>query len=359
MEGKRLGYRSALDGVRAIAVLAVAIVHSWPALLPNGWLGVDVFFVLSGFLITSLLVEEWVGTRGVGLVALYGRRALRLLPALAVVIPAGLLVSLTMPGETASTLRQAVSALVFGANWFEGAATDHGDWHGVLGHLWSLSVEEQFYLVWPLLLLAMLRLGGVRWALRLSLLSLGAVVVHRTLNWGGRPDVYFRTDMRADALLVGCALALLAACSWRPSHRTAVVLTRIGGVGLLAIAMVPRDLKGAPVMALGGFTVVAILGAGAVAGVVWAPPRILSGRPLVYVGRISYGLYLWNILVAVGSARVLGLGYGPATLALTVVGGLALASASYRYLERPIVRRFGGTRLSRRPAVREAVAVVA
>jgi len=335
--GTRLGYRPALDGVRALAVLAVVAVHSWSTALPNGWLGVDVFFVLSGFLITSLLVDEWSSRGTVDLAGFYMRRARRLLPALLLAGLGALLLAGLIQGEAAETRRELGAALVFGANWQVGAVIDHGGWAGLLGHTWSLSVEEQFYLVWPLLLVLALRLVRVRGALALTLAGIGLVAAHRAVSWGGMPDVFYRTDMRADSLLVGCAIGLAAASGWRPSPRWAGRMGIVSSLGLLALAAFPAALHTSPFMALGGFTLLGLLGGGLVCAAFWNPHRLLRWPPLVYVGRISYGVYLWDYPVSRAVDQALG--SGPASLVATLAITLALAAASHRYAERPLIRR--------------------
>ena len=204
----RFGYRPALDGLRGLAVLAVISFHAWHGLVPGGWLGVDVFFVLSGFLITWLLVQERLRTGGLALTRFYARRALRLLPALAVALPMAVLVAWMFdPARLGATLSEALSSLFYVSNWTAAARADNGLTTGLLTPTWSLSIEEQFYLVWPFLLAALLWAGGRRAALYATLVVAGAIAIHRT-TVTTLGHVSLGTDTRADALLIGSALAL-------------------------------------------------------------------------------------------------------------------------------------------------------
>ncbi|RQX06450.1 acyltransferase family protein, partial [Micromonospora globispora] len=219
----RIAYQPALDGVRALAVAAVLAFHGGVAALPGGFLGVDAFFVLSGFLITSLLLAEHRDAGRIDLVAFWGRRVRRLLPALLLVLVVVLLVSRQlMPGTELGALRwDALAALGYVANWR--MANRGGDYFAATGspsplqHTWSLGIEEQFYLVWPLLLIVLLAWAARRRRLGVALLVIlvGAVGSALAAALLFAPDavdrVYYGTDTRAVALLVGAALAVLLA----------------------------------------------------------------------------------------------------------------------------------------------------
>ena len=269
----RLGYRPALDGVRAIAILMVLLVHTGAFLvpgaddhlLPGGALGVDLFFVLSGFLITTLLLER----RGEDhpIASFYLRRALRLLPAV-VVLLVGMVVIALAEGEAARTVANTIAAVMtYTTNWalLAGVSIERH-----VTQLWSLAIEEQFYAVWPLLLLGALATGRTR--AQLLWLTLGLAVASalwRAALWEsgrGWEQLYLRTDARADSLLIGAALAQL------PWRRLAVVAPRrrsaAGAVALLALVAAAEAFKASSaVLYLGGYTVVAVLAAVLIAAV--------------------------------------------------------------------------------------------
>jgi peptidoglycan/LPS O-acetylase OafA/YrhL len=327
-----LGHRPALDGLRGLAVASVVVYHCWPAILPGGWVGVDLFFVLSGFLITSLLIEELSRTGAVDLGRFYARRALRLLPALALTLVLTLLVAdaigTAMFGETA---KEAVTSVLYVSNWY--LSTRHGQPFGLLSQMWSLSVEEQFYLVWPLLLVLLLRLGGRRLALGVCVAGVGLIMLHRG-SVSGASGVYFRTDTHGDSLLVGAIFALLRSSGWRPSGWSIRVPAALGVVAVGLTMAFTTSNGGAHGLGYGGIAVGAGFVVIAAVEASWSP---LSWRPLVALGRISYGVYLFNFPTARVLIFALG-GHGPRVLLLTAVITLAFASFSYRYVEQPCLR---------------------
>src|SRR6266436_5940611 len=229
----RLGYQPALDGLRAVSVLAVMLHHS--GLLVGGWLGVDVFFALSGFLITTLLIEEHRRTGVIGLKRFYVRRALRLLPGLlALVIVLGTITIATSASVgLAAILLRLAAVLFYVANW----AIMAGFGLYPFAHTWSLAIEEQFYALWPLALLALLRYVRTRVVI-VSIVGAGiaASIIWRgvLLHGGSLPWAYQGVDARADSLLIGCAVAMLV--SWRmvPDSHAALITRRWAG---LAAAM--------------------------------------------------------------------------------------------------------------------------
>jgi peptidoglycan/LPS O-acetylase OafA/YrhL len=354
----RRGYVPALDGLRALAVLAVLGYHTWEGEFRGGWVGVDVFFVLSGYLITSILLAERGRTGTIALGQFYLRRALRLFPALALCMTAAIALAETQgPGLTQLTAKEAAAAALYVSNWWM-VATPHAP-TGLLAHTWSLSIEEQFYLCWPVLLLGLLAARGhhaVLWAA-----GAGAVLVlgHRLVVQGSisLPFLtYYRTDTRVDTLLIGAALAALAALG---------TLERVPGWVLRVAAAVGIGTLGAVAKSFGfagldgiGYTLVALAAAAVVAAVV-APQgwpllrRVLSARPLVAVGRISYGVYLFHIVVWQGLLAP-HLSSGPLATLLTTVLTLAVAGASYRYVEMPFLRMKDRLGLRRRGAALEA-----
>jgi peptidoglycan/LPS O-acetylase OafA/YrhL len=337
------GRLDALDGIRCFAVLAVMAFHSGATYARGGSIGVDVFFVLSGFLITSLLVSERARTGTVSFTRFYARRALRLLPALVLVVLAMLLWSLVgiASGAARRDLYHGVAGgLLYVSNW---QATDGLPLFALTNHLWSLSIEGQFYLVWPPVLLLLLRLRVPRAAVIGVVLAGGiASAVLRLVLWttgSSTERVYYGTDTRMDALLVGCALGLAAAWGWLPRGGRWALALRAGAlvaVGWLAAEVAFSSWRSSWTYR-GGLGLVAIAVAVVVAAVVAAPDdplaRFLALRPLVALGRISYGLYLWHwpVYMILNSSR-LDLEWLPTqTVRLGVT--VALATASYLLVE--------------------------
>ena len=349
-----LGYRPALDGLRGLAVLAVLVHHLGRHCSPlqafrGGFLGVEVFFVLSGFLITELLCEEWSETNGISLGAFYARRGLRLLPALILVLAAtGLYALVSAPPERAARIGESLLITLFYAvNWFAafGAMPDDA-----LIHAWSLSIEEQFYLIWPLLLLALLR-GRVSRRGILGLVGAGiaaSAVWRAVLGTTGASGarIYYALDTHADALLMGCLVGLLVA--WSPPDRIAggkatarrgagEVAAALGLAALFVMTAVDRRY-----LHLGAYTAVhATTAALLVASLSPSPgpvARVLQWPALVWVGRLSYGIYLWHYPIF----NMLGQKYTGWT-GLPLVGAQLLATlvavvASYYLVERPALR---------------------
>jgi peptidoglycan/LPS O-acetylase OafA/YrhL len=346
-----LGYRRWLDGLRGLAILLVLAFHL--GLLPGGSLGVDVFFVLSGFLITALLVEEWQGRAAISLRAFYVRRALRLLPAFLILLGVCGLYSLWLPTSEATALRkQMVVAACYVSNW----PRVHGVGMATLGYTWSLSVEEQFYLLWPVLLYGLLRLGLSR--RRVFLLVGGGIlgsallraVLYRLHPVAGPEKtanvirLYMGLDTRADALLVGCLVGLLAAWDLVPTSRRFVqgaggaALAAVAGLGFLARY---RCLEHSQYYH-GLFTGVALMTAVILVRLLAAPSplgsAVLEWGPLVGLGRISYGLYLFHIPV-IRWVPLGRLGWGNLSGTLLAAGlSVAAAVASYFCIERPCLR---------------------
>ena len=375
-----------LDGLRAVAVLLVLGFHFGVGWLGGGFFGVDVFYVLSGFLITGLLLAEFERRDRIGLGAFWLRRARRLLPALLLVLVAvTLMVRFAEPAGAYPGYRgAALSALFYVSNWWQVAGS--GNYFVATGvtspltHTWSLAVEEQFYLVWPLIVLGVLHLAGsFRRGVRavLAVAAVGAVASAVEMAAFFRPGgnttrIYFGTDTHAQSVLVGAVLACLltlvarrrGASGMDPVARGAgarTLLTVAGLVGAAVVVAASRQLDGAsPAAYRGGFLLVAVCSAVAVAAVVTVPrgplARVLSAAPLVWLGMLSYGIYLWHFPVAVYlDAGRTGL-HGPALLALRSVVTVLVAAASFYLVERPVLEgRFWRTLRSAGPA---AVAVV-
>jgi len=307
-----------LDGLRALAVLPVIAFHfSYLKLVDGGYLGVDLFFVLSGFLITSLLLSEESRTGTVSLKDFYARRALRILPPLAACV---LLSLATVPSTTP---RGAAAALFFAANMVDSRIL------GGLLHTWSIAVEEHFYFAWPLLFLAL----GARRARFLGWVVL-LVLAIRIAVLSMKMDVYTPTYTRADSLAIGCYAALLMARE-PPAMPAWAAPAALGGIVACFLFVPWMNFA----MLSFGFTLFAMLCAVAIVALLvtrgWAN-RVLSSVPLQYVGRRSYGLYLYHMPVFLALERF-RVDEDPASMALVTVlrvaATFAVAEISYRTIE--------------------------
>ncbi len=355
----------ALNGLRAAAVIGVVAYHLQFGWASGGYLGVDLFFVLSGFLITTLLLEEWSETGRVDLAAFWGRRARRLLPALFLVVGALALylvlnALLGAPGSNGLIdlpgLRgDAISTLLYVNNWHSIYA--HQSYFAQfsspspLQHTWSLAIEEQFYLVWPLVLLFLLRVARRTWRgtgviLTISLGVLSSILMAVLFHPGADPTrVYFGTDTRLFDLMAGATVAFIAAARPQPKPRARRTLHIIGPVAAVALGVfwvTAGTPGGLPTnfMFEGGFLLCAGLAALVVADARLVEPgpfsRALAWRPLHFIGTISYGIYLWHwpVIVYLNGSRT-GLSAWPLDL-LRIVVTLAVSTASYYLVERPI-----------------------
>ena len=353
-----IAYRPGLDGLRAIAVAAVFLYHSRIDWLPGGFLGVDLFFVLSGYLITSLLLVEWEARNRIDLRRFWLRRARRLLPALVVVVLASLvLAAIFARQDLAHTRGDVVSSLFYFANWHEIVA--NRSYFNVMGnpsllqHTWSLAVEEQFYIVWPLLLVPCLVLVGRK---RMPMIAIAGIAASAALMWIlYNPDdpsrVYYGTDTRAFLLLMGILLALV--WPWIVRLRQALPLLELFGIAaLVGSVLLFRHMQDFnPTLYHGGDLAAAFCFAVLVAAVAHPKTGIgeaLGVAPLRWVGERSYGIYLWHwpiiVLIAGVNARPsIGVVVGEAALVLVA------AALSYRYVEQPIRTGSLQRRLARHP----------
>jgi peptidoglycan/LPS O-acetylase OafA/YrhL len=335
----RLRHLPGLDGLRGLAVAAVVAYHLDVPGAGGGFLGVSLFFTLSGYLITSLLLGEHEATGRIGLRAFWGRRARRLLPAALACLGAVVVVGQGLGGGVglAGDVRAAVLDV---ANWrFLLARRSYAslfDAPSPVLHFWSLAIEEQFYLVYPVLAALALRRGR-RW-LATGLVVASAASVGAQLLAGGRFDlVYYGTHTRAGELLGGCllALALPPATAAALGRRARARLGAAGLVGLVGLAALwSLTGLGDAWLVGGGLVAVAAVNALAVAGATAGPvARVLAARPLVAVGRISYGLYLahWPVVVWLDHDRT-GLS-GVPLAAVRLAVSVAVAVASHRLLE--------------------------
>lgn len=311
----------ALDGLRGVAVLLVITSHAVnPDFEPMGAVGVTIFFVLSGYLITTRLLDEQQVTGEISRRRFYARRARRLLPPLAILLSAEVAWRLT----AGFTLSPTVIAAAYGTNIAMAMGVDVS----TLGHTWSLSLEEQFYVLWPLLLpIVMRRAPVVTIACAAAASALTRVALFVLAPW---PVSFFGPLTRADAILVGCALAVGIRQGWRPS---ASGLHTGVGVALLTACSFTVGIPAAVVLIAPAALASALL----IARLVSARPGILgtvlAWSPLRQTGRISYGLYLWHPLVlSLAHDRQLSV------LPFTLVGTFAIASLSWHAVEKPMLR---------------------
>ena len=346
----------ALDGVRGVAVMLVFISHfhwilskktgysqvtPWKFInrtFEAGFLGVDIFFVLSGFLITSLLLKDHANKQPGMVGRFYKRRALRLLPALYALLIVDFFVAWLESARMDFQWRTTWRALLYLNNWnvvwnFRGSRND-------LGHLWSLGIEEQFYIVWPAVVLLMLALK-LHHQIIITVLSLAiaAIVVHRINLWND--DIYWlfiyiRTDTRVDSLLVGALFAYV----YRHYRVPSQVLNWAATLCFAGLMYIKYELDASPFIMKTGFTVIAVL-----AGIIilagaegaWFANRVLISRPLTIIGKVSYGLYLWHLPVFLILGRHVTSGPKP----LRILAGIIVASVvtviSWFFIEKPFL----------------------
>ena len=351
----RLPYMPGLDGLRAFAVAGVVVYHAGAAWLPGGFLGVDVFFALSGYLITSLLLVEFARAGRIDLKRFWLGRARRLLPAAFLVIGLSLLVvAIFIPSSLGQARGDAISSVFYVNNWQQILADrSYFEAFGrpsLFQHLWSLAVEEQFYLLWPLILtFSLTRLGGKRGAVLVTVAIAVVSLVLMAVLYDPRVDpsrVYYGTDTRAAQLLFGALLAF----AWPPGRLTgqtgrgaAWVLDGIGlvGLGVLAWAMLGwQDYD--RFVYQGGLGVVALASVAVIAALVHPASRIgkaLGWMPLRWIGQRSYGIYLFHWPVMALSRPELDIRADPTLIALWQVAvTVALAALSYRFVEMPVRR---------------------
>jgi peptidoglycan/LPS O-acetylase OafA/YrhL len=369
----RLSHRAGLDGLRGLAVIAVLLYHGGVSWANGGFVGVEVFFVLSGFLITSLLVVEWRKSSTIALGAFWARRARRLLPALFCIVAAiGIYYALEGPTKAIPGLKQdGIATLLYVSNWHQIAAG--ASYFAASGpvspfeHTWSLAIEEQFYIFWPVLVL------GALW-LTARLTNAGRVSQHRSLQVllaisvtgavasaievallfdGGRGlnRVYYGTDTRAAGLLIGASLAIglniylrRPSGARRPTAPSGRGLGAVAAVALLAVLVMIDFANGSSAwlypLGLVGLDLAVVL---VIAAVVLQPTsfvgRILSLRPLCAIGLISYGLYLWHFpLYQWLDTNSTGVS-GTTLLLLRLTVTVAVSVCSFLLIEQPIRQR--------------------
>jgi peptidoglycan/LPS O-acetylase OafA/YrhL len=337
-------YLAGIDGLRALAVLAVLVYHARPGWLPGGFLVVEVFFVISGFLITRSLLEEWQRTGAISLRGFWLRRARRLLPALFLLLAAVMIYASLFEAEALSSLRvDVLAALGYVTNWQ--LILDHQSYFesfqkpSMLRHLWSLAVEEQFYIVWPVILAAGLRFGSKRLLLILLLVGIAASALAMAVLYdpgGDASRVYYGTDTRACGLLCG---AVLAFCITRRA-----TFSRSWSIGINMLGVLSLALLGAIALSLhedqsalyrGGFLLAGLATIATLLPLTRPGPlsSSLGCASLRWLGLRSYGIYLWHwpvsLLTWPGEPSL-------ATVGAQLFATVALAAVSYELVERPV-----------------------
>src|SRR5215204_5969121 len=374
----RLPYSPGLDGLRALAVIAVLLYHAGLPWIPGGFLGVEIFFVISGYLITALLLAEWRQRGRIDLKTFWLRRARRLLPALYVLLVVTLTFAVVfLPGEVAGLRADVIAALGYVTNWFlifgEESYFESVGRPSVLQHLWSLAVEEQFYLIWPIVLAVGLGLGATRLrrrrVLTVAIVGAAASAVAMALMYTPGVDpsrVYYGTDTRATGLLCGAALAFL----WSPGDKyrpdearherlrlsdrgrfrrrwgwTAPLLLDVLSIaalgGLVWFFLHLGEFE--PLLYRGGFVLVGLTTLTAIMAVVHPYAHVgsylLGSAPMRWLGVRSYGIYLWHWPVFMLTRPELDVAFGGLPLLSLRIGlTILLADLSYRFVERPIRR---------------------
>jgi peptidoglycan/LPS O-acetylase OafA/YrhL len=363
----RLAYRPGLDGLRAVAVLVVLGYHLELPGLDGGFLGVEVFFTLSGYLVTALLVAERCATGSVDLRRFADARARRLVPALLVcLLGTAVATALPAPADLPDLSGHVLGALLYVENWHlvlaevpYAAAFDSPP----LLHLWSLAVEGQLYLLWPPILIGCLATVGRRGtlAVTLTLAALSAGAASALFDGDSPGRVYYGTDTRASGFLIGAAVAVAGA---GPVCRRLPGGAGVWGLVGLAVVFVEVSEFDRGLYERGGFAGVGLLTAAALAAA--AQPdtltaRLLGRAPMVWLGKRSYGIYLYHWPILVFSAPL-----AESTPALRDIGAVAatllVAAASYRWVELPVRRGTGmrdALRSARTVAVGAALLAVA
>ncbi|MEO7421793.1 MAG: acyltransferase family protein [Ornithinibacter sp.] len=344
------GVRGDIQGLRAVAVVIVLVFHFWPTGLTGGYVGVDVFFVISGFLISSHLLRSPPTTFG-ALGAFWGRRIRRLLPAASLVLAATLLAGLAwLPSTQLPTLAHEVGASAVSLeNWaLARSATDYfaaDNAPSPVQHYWSLSVEEQFYILWPLLI-ALLTIAGRRhrpgaWrAAGLFTVTATSFAASVVITRSDPAAAYLVTQTRVWELGLGSILALMVFHGWRLRSTTARVALGWAGLGAIAWAALTFDEttsfpgSAALLPTLGAVLVIAA----ATDGVRWSPGALLNWRPSQVMGDLSYSVYLWHWPIVVIAPFALGRGLNDRDKVVAVVAVILLALLTKRFVEDPVRR---------------------
>ena len=353
------GHIIGIQALRGIAVLAAVTSHlrviiitdsqvpevtSWSWLnqaFTRGFLGVDLFFVLSGFLITSLLLKDGEVSTGPLLRKFYMRRALRILPALYAVLIISSVVAILEGFSLTAQWNSTWSALLFITNWtFQSHFLQT---QGDIGHLWSLAVEEQFYLLWPLAFVA-LRRFRIHWTVIITGISLLVfmIAIHRTHLWNSQLSwlfIYSKTETRADAILIGCACAYLFRYA-SISLLSIRIFGYISAIALVIVAYFYCDVHQG-FLYKGGFSLIAILMGVIVLAVAISEnvgSRLFRSRILLWWGQRSYGMYLYHHLIFKVFGRHVFFGSNLLRIVIAIVVSVVVTEVSWRFVERPFIR---------------------
>jgi len=351
-------YIQSVDGLRAVAVIAVLLYHLGIDWIPGGFLGVDLFFVISGYVITGLILDSIERSGGLDLRAFYLSRIRRLVPALiAMVVFTTIYIGVYAPETVRRFLNDLPYVFTGTMNWaLVNRQQDYFEAIGrppLLQHTWSLAVEAQFYLIWPLVLLFVLRYFGKKnisfVALAIALASGFALFIYSVqidIRESAVSHVYFGTDTHSIGLFLGAALAV----SWKPQNLTKEISKRaqdfvdligvFGFLGLLSAFLFINESD--PTLYRVAFPLTAIFGCATLISVIHPASRfapILSTKPALWIGERSYGIYLWHWIVFQLTRPSLDLvGDDWALYSLRVLIVFALADISYRYIETPVRR---------------------
>ncbi len=342
LDSSRLAYHPELDGLRGVAILLVLVFHSGCPWLPGGYVGVDLFFVLSGFLITALLLQEWRATGGIALQRFYMRRALRLMPALVFLVACYLAVWGSSPKNRMFHLSESFIVLTYVSNWTSALGMGRPV---LLGHTWSLSTEEQFYLLWPPLLIALLRrFRPSRLLFILALVAAAVMIARPILVLLGTPParIYCGLDTRADALLMGCLLGCAAGTTFLRARRTSILEMLWACLAWGSLAAIAANLSwNSPAMMNWGFSATTVLAGVILLHCLRQPnspiSQLLRTSVLVRTGQISYAIYLWHYPIVF----VLGINDNRPWWVRLIFGGaltFAMATISHLLVEAPFLK---------------------
>jgi len=347
LEPPKKHYLPVLDGLRAVAIIAVLLFHATYGRLTGGLLGVDLFFVLSGYLITRLLLQEFEETGGIRIGFFYARRGLRLYPALlCTVLLTGLFWRLPSVSRSTSYLKASMAALFYFGNFVRQDI-------GALGHTWSLAIEEQFYLFWPFLLFFLIRKTGARGLLTVCIMLVASSSLLRAVLYIGMPDssldLYAFTPTRIDSLFLGAIGGVLSQKSVQIVRFQQLARRfRIPELSMLALLVLFCTAKYPSTwLFVWGYTAVAIICLFLIMSAVALSDRtllrrLLSDRRVVWVGRRSYGLYLYHypIFAIFETFRHVGSAVNAVFISIVrVVTTFLIAELSYRYIELPWLRK--------------------